>query len=208
MIIAVDGPAASGKGTVSRRLAAHYGLHYLDTGVLYRAVGAAVIAAGDDLDDPAGAVAAARALDLDAIDAAALRGPGAGEAASRVARHPEVRAQLIDIQRAFARRAPGAILDGRDIGTVVCPDADVKLYVEATPEVRADRRYRELANQDAAPDYKTVLDDIRLRDERDMSRLVAPLRRADDAHLLDTTDLDIEAAFREAVSLIDSACST
>lgn len=208
MIIAVDGPAASGKGTVSRRLAAHYGLRYLDTGVLYRAVGAAVIAAGGDLDDAADAVAAAEALDLDAIDAAALRGPGAGEAASRVARHPEVRAQLIDIQRAFARRAPGAILDGRDIGTVVCPDADVKLYVEATPEVRADRRYRELANQDAAPDYETVLDDIRLRDERDMSRPVAPLRRADDAHLLDTTDLDIEAAFREAVSLIDSACST
>ena len=208
MIIAVDGPAASGKGTVSRRLAAHYGLRYLDTGVLYRAVGAAVIAAGGDLDDAADAVAAAEALDLDAIDAAALRGPGAGEAASRVARHPEVRAQLIDIQRAFARRAPGAILDGRDIGTVVCPDADVKLYVEATPEVRADRRYRELANQDAAPDYETVLDDIRLRDERDMSRPVAPLRQADDAHLLDTTDLDIEAAFREAVSLIDSACST
>ena len=208
MIIAVDGPAASGKGTVSRRLAAHYGLHYLDTGVPDRAVGAAVIAAGGDLDKPADAVAAARALDLDAIDAAALRGPGAGEAASRVARHPEVRAQLIDIQRAFARRAPGAILDGRDIGTVVCPDADVKLYVEATPEVRADRRYRELANQDAAPDYKTVLDDIRLRDERDMNRPVAPLRQADDAHLLDTTDLDIEAAFREAVSLIDSACST
>lgn len=208
MIIAVDGPAASGKGTVSRRLAAHYGLHYLDTGLLYRAVGAAVVAAGGDLDRSEDAVAAASALDLDAIDAASLRGPGTGEAASRVAAHPAVRAALIEIQRTFARRPPGAVLDGRDIGTVVCPDANVKLYVEATAEVRAGRRHLELAGHDAAPDYQTVLDDIRRRDERDMTRPVAPLKRADDAHLLDTTDLDIEAAFREAVSLIDSACST
>lgn len=208
MIIAVDGPAASGKGTVSRRLAAHYGLNYLDTGLLYRAVGATVLAGGGDPDDPADAVAAAQALDLGSIDGESLRGPGTGEVASRVAAHPEVRATLIEVQRAFARRPPGAVVDGRDIGTVVCPDADVKLYVEATPEVRAGRRHLELADHDAAPDFDTVLDDIRRRDARDMTRPVAPLRRADDAHLLDTTDLDIEAAFREAVSLVDCACST
>ncbi len=205
MIIAVDGPAASGKGTLSKRLAGHYGLAYLDTGLLYRATGALVQAAGGDLDDAAAAVAAARALDLDMLDADALRGGGSGEAASRVAALPQVRAALLDLQRVFAARAPGAVLDGRDIGTVICPDADAKLFVTATPETRADRRYRELLSRGEAADFDTVLDDIRRRDARDRDRAVAPLTAAEDAHLLDTTDLSIEAAFRTALSLIDAS---
>ena len=205
MIIAVDGPAASGKGTLARRLAGHFALHHLDTGLIYRAVGLAVRASGHDLDDVAAAVRAAGALDLTQFTAEALRSTAAGEAASRVAAIPEVRTALLEYQRNFARREPGAVLDGRDIGTVVCPDADVKLFVTATPEERARRRYLELKQAGITVSEQEVLADIRRRDERDKNRAAAPLRKAPDAYLLDTTNLDIDAAFRAAVDLIEAA---
>lgn len=206
MIIAIDGPAASGKGTLARRLAEHYGLRRLDTGMLYRAVARAVLAEGGDLEDPAARVAAAKALDTAHLkDEVSLRGPGMGEAASIVAADPAVRAEILAFQREFAAAPPGAVLDGRDIGSVVCPDADVKIFVNATPEARARRRWKELTGHGTDISYEKVLDDIRRRDARDMSRPVAPLRPAPDAHLLDTTDLDIEAAFRAAVDLISGS---
>ena len=206
MIIAIDGPAASGKGTLARRLAVRYDLRHLDTGMLYRAVARAVIDAGADVADPAARLAAARALDAAQLrDAASLREPGMGEAASIVAADPAVRAEILAFQRDFANRPPGAVLDGRDIGSVVCPNADAKIFVTAAPEARAERRWRELAGNGAEISYEQVLDDIRRRDARDTSRAVAPLRPADDAHLLDTTDLDIEAAFRAAVDLISGS---
>lgn len=204
MIIAVDGPAASGKGTLARRLAAHYGLAYLDTGVLYRAVAQAVLASGQATDDPEAALAAARALDLEHIDAGALRSRRLGDAASQVAAHPAVRQALIDHQRAIAATPPGAVLDGRDIGTHVCPDADVKLFVTASLDERARRRHEELTALGDTADLASVRADLEARDLRDRSRSVAPLRQAPDAHLLDTTNLDIEAAFKAAVALIDS----
>lgn len=206
MIIAIDGPAASGKGTLARRIAAHFGLRHLDTGLLYRAVARIVLDAGDDVNDPDQRRAAARALDAGALtDEAALRAPGIGEAASIVAADPEVRQAMLAFQRGFAAGTPGAVLDGRDIGTVVCPDADAKLFVTATAEARAERRYKEMASNGTGVSYAQVLEDIRRRDARDSSRAVAPLRPADDAHLLDTTDLDIEAAFRAAVDLISGS---
>ena len=206
MIIAIDGPAASGKGTVARRLAAHYGLRHLDTGMLYRAVAARVIAAGASLDDPTARQAAARGLaPTSLVDAALLRGPGMGEAASIVAADPAVRTAMLEFQRSFARVPPGAVLDGRDIATVVCPDANAKIFVTATAETRARRRYKEILAAGGEVTYAQVLADIRRRDERDSARAVAPLRKADDAHLLDTTDLDIEAAFRAAVDLISGS---
>ena len=204
MIIAVDGPAAAGKGTLTRALAERYGLPRLDTGVLYRAVAAALLADGQDPSDPDAAARAAQTLDLSRFADADLRTRGVGEAASVVASIPQVRKALLLFQRAFAARPPGAVLDGRDIGTVVCPDADVKLFVTASAEARARRRWLELreAGSDAA--FETILDDIRRRDERDASRGTSPMRRADDAYLLDTTEMDIEAAFRAAVSIIDA----
>ncbi len=202
MIIAIDGPAASGKGTLGRRLARHYGLAYLDTGSLYRAVAHAVLRKGLDPSNEAAAVEAARAVGELELDEADLRGDDVGEAASVVAAMPAVREAILDYQRRFARRPPGAVLDGRDIGTVVCPDADVKLYVTASPEVRAERRYRELVAAGETADLKTVLRDLLQRDERDRTRQHAPLAQAPDAHLLDTTNLDIEAAFRAAIALI------
>jgi cytidylate kinase len=202
MIIAIDGPAASGKGTLARRIAAHFGYQCLDTGLLYRAVARDVEAMGFRLDDPWAAAAAAKGLDAATFDDPALRGTEAGEKASAVARIPEVRAALVEYQRAFARQAPGAVLDGRDIGTVVCPDADVKIYVVASVEVRARRRFLEHQQRGEPIRYETVLSDIRERDERDMTRAVAPLKPAPDALLLDTSDLDIEAAFDAAVGLI------
>jgi cytidylate kinase len=205
MIIAVDGPAASGKGTLARRLAGHFGLHHLDTGLIYRAVGLAVRASGHDLDDVAAAVRAARALDLTQFSAEALRSTAAGEAASRVAAIPEVRAALLEYQRNFAGRQPGAVLDGRDIGTVVCPDANVKLFVTATPETRARRRWQELLALGDRLTYEAVLADIRSRDARDSERAVAPLKPAAGARLLDTTLLDIEAAFQAALDLVESS---
>ncbi|HYF22664.1 MAG TPA: (d)CMP kinase [Caulobacteraceae bacterium] len=204
-VIAVDGPAASGKGTIAGRLAASYGLPYLDTGLLYRAVGVALLRANADLDDPAAAEAAARALRLEDLDDPALRGAVAGEAASRGAAHPGVRAALLELQRAFAAREGGAVLDGRDIGTVIAPDAPVKLYVTAGPEVRAERRWKQLLSQGEAVAYETVLEDIRRRDARDAGRDAAPMEPAPDAVLLDTTDLSIEAATDAARRIVEAA---
>jgi cytidylate kinase len=203
MIIAIDGPAASGKGTLAKKLAAHYGLHHLDTGLLYRAVAQALIAAGERLDDPEKAGAAARALDPARFDEALLKGHAAGEAASIVSAIPAVRAALVDLQRNFAARPPGAVLDGRDIGTVICPQAEVKIYVTASPETRAHRRWLEAAAKAQSVNESDILADIRRRDERDAGRAVAPLKPAADAHRLDTTDLDIDGAFRAAVALVE-----
>lgn len=203
MIIAIDGPAASGKGTLGKRLAAHYGLRHLDTGLLYRAVAKAVIDSGHSPQDRAQATAAAHALDLAGFDEVSLKSQAVGEAASLVSAIPQVRAALLDLQRRFARQAPGAVLDGRDIGTVICPEADVKIFVTAEPEVRANRRVLEFEARGEPVNQADVLADIRQRDERDSSRTIAPLRPADDAHVLDTTRLDADAAFRAAVRLID-----
>jgi cytidylate kinase len=205
MIIAIDGPAASGKGTLGKRLAAHFGLRHLDTGLLYRAVAKTLNDAGRYLEDRESAVAAARALDPAQFDEKALKGHAIGEAASIVSTIPEVRSALVDLQRNFAATAPGAVLDGRDIGTVICPDADVKIFVTATPEERARRRAAELKGAGDPADEGAILADILRRDERDRSRAVAPLRPAPDAHLLDTTHLDISAAFRAAVDIVEAA---
>jgi CMP/dCMP kinase len=202
MIIAIDGPAASGKGTLAKRVAAHFRLAHLDTGLLYRAVARDVRKAGGALDDPAVAAAVAARLDPESLKDPALRDPRLGEAASIVARIPQVRAAILAYQRTFAQRPEGAVLDGRDIGTVVCPDADVKLYVTASPEVRAERRYREQLARGEPATLQAVLEDIRRRDERDAGRDVSPMRPADDAFLLDTSNLDIEAAFDTAVGVI------
>jgi cytidylate kinase len=202
MIIAIDGPAASGKGTLAKRIAARFGLDHLDTGLLYRAVARDVGRQGGSLEDASAATAAARNLDPATLDDPALRAPGAGEAASMVARYPQVREALRDFQRDFARRPPGAVLDGRDIGTVVCPDADVKIYVTASPEVRAERRYLEMKGRGEPATYASVLADIRRRDARDAERAASPMRPAADAFLLDTSNLDIEAAFDTAVGAI------
>ncbi len=204
LVIAVDGPAASGKGTLARRLAAHYGLAYLDTGSLYRATGLSVAAAGGQPDDELAALEAARSLDPSIYLEDQLRSPGAGEAASQVAAIPAVRSALLEFQRNFATTPPGAVLDGRDIGTVVCPDADVKLFVTAEPETRAQRRHLEHAGRGDGLSYEDVLSDIRRRDERDSGRAVAPLKAAEDAILLDTTELGIEAAFQAALDLVES----
>lgn len=203
MIIAIDGPAASGKGTLARQIADHYQLHYLDTGALYRAVGWQVLARKQDPRDETAAIAAARDLDIGKLDDAELRSAGAGEAASIVAAMPAVRAEILNLQRRFAEQPPGAVLDGRDIGTVVCPDADVKLFVVADLETRAERRWLELQARGAAASKAEVLDMIKTRDQRDQTRDTAPLVKADDAHLLDTSKLDIEAAFQAAVEIID-----
>jgi cytidylate kinase len=205
MIIAIDGPAASGKGTLGKRLAAHYDMAHLDTGLLYRAVAKALLDAGLPLSDEGHAVEAARTLDADRLDEKALRGAAMGEAASVVAVLQPVRAALIDLQRNFAARPQGAVLDGRDIGTVICPHADVKVFVTASAEERARRRYTELAGSGVDTTYEAVLADIRQRDDRDMHRAVAPLRPAKDARLLDTTELDIDAAFRAAIAIVDAA---
>src|SRR6476660_5512136 len=177
MIIAIDGPAASGKGTLGKKLAAHYGLRHLDTGLIYRAVAKAVIDAGRRPDDAAAAVAAAKALDPASFDEAALKIPTIGEAASVVSAIPEVRAALVAFQRDFASKPPGAVLDGRDIGTVICPNADVKIYVTAAPEVRARRRAAEYRAQGMVIDEAAMLADIVNRDKRDQNRAVAPLKQ-------------------------------
>lgn len=203
MIIAVDGPAASGKGTLARRLAERYGLAYLDTGSLYRAVALALLKSGKAPEDEAAAVQAAGQIDRAAIADEEIRRAGLGEAASIVAAFPAVRQQMLGLQRKIAATPPGAVLDGRDIGTVVCPDADVKLFVTAAPEVRARRRLEELARNGETASYDDVLLWLVERDRRDETRPVAPLKRAPDAHLLDTSDLDIEATFQAAVAIID-----
>jgi cytidylate kinase len=202
MIIAIDGPAASGKGTLARRLALHFGLPCLDTGLLYRATAHALIEQGQDLASKEAAIAAARGLSLTDFDEEQLRGPRMAEAASIVAAIPEVRAALVDIQRAFAHRPGGAVLDGRDIGTVICPEACPKIFVTASPEVRAMRRALELKSRGEESDYAAVLAEIRRRDERDKTRAVAPLAPAKDAIVLDTTALDIEGAFKAALAIV------
>ena len=204
MIIAIDGPAASGKGTLGKRLAARYGLRHLDTGLIYRAVAKALVDAGDPLDDAARALAAARALDPHGFDEKVLKSHAVGEAASIVSALPELRVALLAFQRDFGRAPPGAVLDGRDIGTVIFPDADVKIYVDAAPEVRARRRAAEIAGAGGAVSEAEVLADIRRRDERDIRRAAAPLKPAPDAHLLDTTHLDIDAAFRAAIDIVEA----
>jgi cytidylate kinase len=205
MIIAIDGPAASGKGTLGKRLAAHFGLRHLDTGLIYRAVAKALLDAGRALDDKTQAVAAARALDPGSFDEKILKGHAIGEAASIVSAIPEVRATLLAFQRDFAAASPGAVLDGRDIGTVVCPDAEVKIFVVAAPEVRARRRAAELKAAGQPADEAAILEDIRRRDERDRTRAVAPLKPAPDAVELDTSHLDVEAAVSAAIALVEKA---
>ncbi len=204
-IVAIDGPAASGKGTLARRLAAELGYDYLDTGLIYRATGMAVRRAGRDPADAVAAEAAARALTPSDLDAADLRGDDAAGAASLVAAIPKVREALVDFQRGFAAHPPGgrgAILDGRDIGTVICPDAAAKLFVTASLEKRAERRLKELRNRGIDAIQADVLVEMRDRDERDRNRAVAPLAAAPDAFILDTTDLDAEQAFVAALSYV------
>ncbi|MBV8663352.1 MAG: (d)CMP kinase [Hyphomicrobiales bacterium] len=204
MIIAIDGPAASGKGTLARRLAEHYDLPHLDTGLLYRATAASLINADRDLRDVDAAVSAARGLSLTDFDEARLRSREMGEAASIVAAVPQVRAALIEMQRAFARRHGGAVLDGRDIGTVICPTAEVKIFVTASAAARAQRRALELARRGEKADYAAILADIAKRDARDSERAEAPLRAAPDAVVLDTTRLGVEAAFAAAVDIVET----
>jgi CMP/dCMP kinase len=202
MIIAIDGPAASGKGTLARRIAKHYGLNYLDTGLIYRAVARDVLRAGKATSDVEAAIAAAKALDPTTLEDPSLKDRGIADNASIVAGYPEVRAILLQFQRDFANRPPGAVMDGRDIGTVVCPGADAKLYISATPEVRAFRRHRELLQKGESVSVEHVLDVIQKRDARDSERSAAPMKPAGDADLLDTSNLSIVAAFDAAVGLI------
>jgi cytidylate kinase len=205
MIIAIDGPTASGKGTVAAGVAKRFGLKRLDTGALYRAVGLAVLDAGGDPADEAAAVAAARALDLGAIDESRIRSSAAGLAASKVAAISAVRAVLLEAQRAFAADPAGAVLDGRDIATVICPDAEVKLFVTASLEARTARRLKELRGRGEAISFEELSAQIAERDRRDMERAEAPLRQAADAHLLDTTDLSIEASVEAACRIVEAA---
>ena len=200
MIIAVDGPAAAGKGTIARALAKHFGFHFLDTGSLYRMVGLATLRAGGEPITARAAIAAAQCLNPLKFSDAELRTEQVGVAASIVATVPEVRAALLGLQRAFARKEPGAVLDGRDIGTVVCPEAEAKLFITASPEVRARRRQKELGSDD----FDSILADIRARDERDSKRTTAPLVAAADAVTLDTSFLDIGAAVKAAIEIVEA----
>ena len=204
LIITIDGPAASGKGTLAKRVAAHYALAWLDTGLLYRAVARDVVAKGGRLEDAAAAITAARAIDATSLCDPDLRGPRAGDAASMVAKIPEVRAALLEYQRTFAGQEKGAVLDGRDIGTVVCPDANVKIFVTASDEVRAHRRHLEHQARGDSLTYDDLLADIRRRDARDSSRSIAPLAAAPDALFLDTTNLDADQVFELAVKMIEA----
>lgn len=202
IVIAVDGTAASGKGTLAKKLAAHYGFHYLDSGALYRLVALGVAEAGGDPHKETDALAAAHALDPSRADDPAIRTAEMGAGASIVSAHPAVRTALLDFQRDFARKAPGAVIDGRDIGTVICPDATAKLFVDAAPEVRAHRRWLELKSKGRPPEEAEVLADILARDARDRGRAVAPLVPAADAALLDTSQMGIEPAFAAALALV------
>lgn len=204
-VIAVDGAAASGKGTLAALLAADHGLPHLDTGLLYRGVGVAVLAAGGDPSDAAVAEAAARALDTSALDDPALQTGPAGEAASRAASHPGVRAALYDLQRAFALRPGGAVLDGRDIGTVIAPEAAAKLFVDASLEVRARRRWLQVQARGDTRPLATMVDALARRDARDAGRAAAPMVRAVDAVLLDTTELSISGSADAARRIVETA---
>lgn len=203
LVIAIDGPAASGKGTLARRLADYYHLPHLDTGLTYRAVAHKMITDGLPLDQPALAIEAADKVDLGRLDKTVLSDHAVADAASRVAVISEVRRILVEKQRAFAAQPGGAVLDGRDIGTVVCPDADVKLYITASAEVRAGRRLLDIEARGGAARLADILADIVQRDERDTGRADSPLRPADDAHLLDTSEMSIEAAFQAARAIVD-----
>jgi cytidylate kinase len=205
LTIAVDGPAASGKGTLSRRLARHFGLNYLDTGSLYRAVALSALENNVPLDDEVALSKVANSLGDKILSDPRLREPGVGEAASKIASLQAVRDTLLNFQRQIAETTPGAVLDGRDIGTVVCPEADVKLFVTASSEVRAERRYKELLSKGQDVTYDDIFAEIERRDARDSSRSAAPLVKAADAHLLDTTNLDIEKALDAAVLLVNQA---
>jgi CMP/dCMP kinase len=203
MIIAVDGPTASGKGTISKALARHFGLPWLDTGLLYRAVGRQVELNSGDADNSVDALVACTFPD-GLLDDPVLREEATGGLASRVSIHPEVRAALNKRQVDFANQPGGAVLDGRDIGTVIAPHADVKLFVTASAEIRAERRFKEMQGRGFDVDYETILADIRARDKRDSERADAPLRAAEDAHLLDTGNLTIGAAVQKAIALVDA----
>jgi len=208
MMIAIDGPAAAGKGTLARRVSAHLNLAYLDTGLLYRAVGKKVLDAGQDPEDAAVAEQVARALVADDLNANGLRIDAVGQAASKVSAVPGVRAALLDFQKDFAKSPPagcdGAVLDGRDIGTVVCPDATAKLFITASTQVRAERRFKELHEVDSTVIYARVLEDMKERDARDSSRAVAPLEPAQDAKIIDTSDLSADQVFDQALVFIGS----
>jgi cytidylate kinase len=204
MIIAIDGPAASGKGTLGKRLAHHYGYRHLDTGVIYRAVAKAMLDLGAELTDEVRAVAVAMELDPEKFGDPVLKTQKVGEAASVVSAIPKVREALINFQRHFAEGPPGAVLDGRDIGTVICPDADVKIFVVADPKVRARRRTLEAKARGEDADEALVLADIIKRDERDQKRAIAPLKPASDAYLLDNSHLDIEGGVRAAIDIIEA----
>lgn len=207
-IIAIDGPAGAGKGTMARRLADHFHLNLLDTGLTYRAVAHRMLTYGLPLQNASAAETAARQLDLGEMDREILSQHAIGEAASQVAVIPAVRQALVEKQREFARTLPGAVLDGRDIGTVVCPDADVKLYVTATAQVRAQRRLAEIEARGGSAEFAQILTDIEKRDARDMGRADSPLRPANDAHLLDTSEMDIETAFQAAKTLVETAMAS
>jgi CMP/dCMP kinase len=204
-VIAVDGPAASGKGTIAVRLGKLYGYPVLDSGLLYRAVGVRVLAEGGDLGDMDHATRVARTLDPATLENPEVRTRAAGEAASRVAAYTPVREALRQFQRTFAAQEPGVVIDGRDIGTVIAPNADAKLFVTATPEVRADRRWKQLTGQGEQVAYEDILADIRIRDERDSARSDSPMVIADDAVLLDTTEMDIDRAFDAARRIVEAA---
>jgi len=204
MIIAIDGPAASGKGTLGKRLAAHYHFRHLDTGLIYRAVAKAMLDAGADLADEARAATLAAELDPAAFGDPVLKTQRVGEAASMVSTHHKVRAALLTFQRNFAAGPPGAVLDGRDIGTVICPDAEVKIFVVADPAVRAHRRALEMRARGEQADEAAVLADILKRDERDRNRAAAPLKAAPDAYLLDNSQLDIESGVRAAIDIVEA----
>ncbi len=202
-VIAIDGPAASGKGTLARRLAEYYKLPHLDTGLLYRATACALIDEGLSLEDALAAEEAARGLSLNEFNPERLRSREIGEASSVVASIPAVRAALIEMQQNFAARPEGAVLDGRDIGTVICPNARIKIFVTASPETRAQRRALELAGRGEPADYNLILEDVRKRDARDSARQTAPLKQAPDAILIDTTELDKDAVFARALKIVD-----
>ena len=203
--IAIDGPAAAGKGTLSRQIADTYGFHHLDTGLTYRATAKALLDAGLPLDDEKVAEKMAREVELAGLDRDILSAHAIGEAASKIAVMPAVRRALVEAQQSFATRQPGTVLDGRDIGTVVCPQAPVKLYVTASPEVRARRRHDEIVARGGEAEYGEIFADVKTRDERDMGRADSPLKPAEDAHLLDTSEMSIEAAFQAAKVIIDAA---
>ncbi len=204
-MVAIDGPAAAGKGTIARAVSKRFGFAHLDTGLLYRAIGVKALAQGRGVVDEGLAVLIAHELTLEDLEGEELRGAVAARAASKVAAMPDVRAELREFQRRFAAREGGAVLDGRDIGTVICPDAQVKLFVIADDETRARRRLAELIERGEDTTFESVLADLQARDARDSQRATSPMRRAEDAHLLDTTELSIDAAVAKATEIIEQA---